>query len=154
MYCDVQWISAFFVCLSSLFLVVWCTVMFSLDLHGRRPPTERPSWTVFPSPTLHMSRPCWSCFDISAPSTPCWGAVSPLRVSEQVGDLFIFLHHDICEKWTTSGRKNENVSVIRCFFFFDGSVCDLHHEVLPESETSFSVTFHRPDSDSLAVCEH
>lgn len=40
------------------------------------------------------------------------------------------------------------------FFFFDGSVCDLHHEVLPESETSFSVTFHRPDSDSLAVCEH
>ncbi|XP_073344961.1 mediator of RNA polymerase II transcription subunit 1-like isoform X2 [Pagrus major] len=32
-----------------------------------------------------------------------------------------------------------------------GSVCDLHYEVLPESETSFSVTFHRPDTDSLAV---
>ncbi|XP_037612165.1 mediator of RNA polymerase II transcription subunit 1 isoform X1 [Sebastes umbrosus] len=32
-----------------------------------------------------------------------------------------------------------------------GSVCDLHFEVLPESETSFSVTFHRPDTDSLAV---
>ncbi|XP_078137389.1 mediator of RNA polymerase II transcription subunit 1-like [Sander vitreus] len=29
--------------------------------------------------------------------------------------------------------------------------CDLHFEVLPESETSFSVTFHRPDADSLAV---
>ncbi|XP_035854018.1 mediator of RNA polymerase II transcription subunit 1 isoform X3 [Sander lucioperca] len=29
--------------------------------------------------------------------------------------------------------------------------CDLHFEVLPESETSFSVTFHRPDVDSLAV---
>ncbi|XP_044031731.1 mediator of RNA polymerase II transcription subunit 1 isoform X2 [Siniperca chuatsi] len=35
-----------------------------------------------------------------------------------------------------------------------GSVCDLHFEVLPESKTSFSVTFHRPDTDSLAVCEH
>ncbi|XP_034416211.1 mediator of RNA polymerase II transcription subunit 1 isoform X2 [Cyclopterus lumpus] len=32
-----------------------------------------------------------------------------------------------------------------------GLVCDLHFEVLPESETSFSVTFHRPDTDSLAV---
>ncbi|TDG97468.1 hypothetical protein EPR50_G00226220 [Perca flavescens] len=31
------------------------------------------------------------------------------------------------------------------------SACDLHFEVLPESETSFSVTFHRPDADSLAV---
>ncbi|XP_070709122.1 mediator of RNA polymerase II transcription subunit 1-like [Pempheris klunzingeri] len=31
------------------------------------------------------------------------------------------------------------------------SVCDLHFEVLPESETSFSVTFHRPHTDSLAV---
>ncbi|XP_070784688.1 mediator of RNA polymerase II transcription subunit 1-like [Enoplosus armatus] len=30
-------------------------------------------------------------------------------------------------------------------------VGDLHFEVLPESETSFSVTFHRPDTDSLAV---
>ncbi|XP_029313255.1 mediator of RNA polymerase II transcription subunit 1-like isoform X2 [Cottoperca gobio] len=29
--------------------------------------------------------------------------------------------------------------------------CDHHFEVLPESETSFSVTFHRPDTDSLAV---
>lgn len=35
-----------------------------------------------------------------------------------------------------------------------GSVPDLHLEVLPESETSFSVTFQRPDADSLAVCEH
>ena len=34
------------------------------------------------------------------------------------------------------------------------SACDLHFEVLPESDTSFSVTFHRPDVDSLAVCEH
>ncbi|XP_033494675.1 mediator of RNA polymerase II transcription subunit 1-like isoform X2 [Epinephelus lanceolatus] len=32
-----------------------------------------------------------------------------------------------------------------------GSVCDLHFEVRPETETSFSVTFHRPDTDSLAV---
>uniref|UniRef100_G3NMI9 Mediator of RNA polymerase II transcription subunit 1 n=1 Tax=Gasterosteus aculeatus aculeatus TaxID=481459 RepID=G3NMI9_GASAC len=32
-----------------------------------------------------------------------------------------------------------------------GSVPDLHLEVLPESETSFSVTFQRPDADSLAV---
>ncbi|XP_038587002.1 mediator of RNA polymerase II transcription subunit 1 isoform X2 [Micropterus salmoides] len=31
------------------------------------------------------------------------------------------------------------------------SVCDQHLEVLPESETSFSVTFHRPDTDTLAV---
>lgn len=35
-----------------------------------------------------------------------------------------------------------------------GSVFDLHYEVLPESETSFSVTLQRPDADSLAVCEH
>ncbi|XP_068437558.1 mediator of RNA polymerase II transcription subunit 1-like isoform X2 [Clinocottus analis] len=32
-----------------------------------------------------------------------------------------------------------------------GLVCELHFEVLPESETSFSVTFHRPHKDSLAV---
>ncbi|XP_062415195.1 mediator of RNA polymerase II transcription subunit 1-like isoform X7 [Pungitius pungitius] len=32
-----------------------------------------------------------------------------------------------------------------------GSFCGLHLEVLPESETSFSVTFQRPDADSLAV---
>ncbi|XP_039982335.1 mediator of RNA polymerase II transcription subunit 1 isoform X2 [Xiphias gladius] len=32
-----------------------------------------------------------------------------------------------------------------------GSVCDLHFEVLPESDTSFSVTFHPPAADSLAV---
>ncbi|XP_041669568.1 mediator of RNA polymerase II transcription subunit 1 isoform X2 [Cheilinus undulatus] len=32
-----------------------------------------------------------------------------------------------------------------------GLVCDLHFEVLPESESSFSVTFQRPHTDSLAV---
>ncbi|XP_071340863.1 mediator of RNA polymerase II transcription subunit 1-like isoform X2 [Trachinotus anak] len=32
-----------------------------------------------------------------------------------------------------------------------GSVCDLHFEILPESDTSFSVTFHPPDTDSLTV---
>ncbi|KAG7231219.1 hypothetical protein INR49_012050 [Caranx melampygus] len=31
------------------------------------------------------------------------------------------------------------------------SVCDLHFEVLLESDTSFSVTFHQPNTDSLAV---
>lgn len=39
-------------------------------------------------------------------------------------------------------------------YMLQGLVCDLHYEVLPESETSFSVTLHRPDADSLAVCEH
>lgn len=38
-------------------------------------------------------------------------------------------------------------------YILQGSVCDLHYEVLPESETSFSVTLQRPDADSLAVCE-
>ncbi|XP_074550010.1 mediator of RNA polymerase II transcription subunit 1-like isoform X2 [Halichoeres trimaculatus] len=32
-----------------------------------------------------------------------------------------------------------------------GLVCDLHFEVLPESESRFSVTFQRPGADSLAV---
>ncbi|XP_034562515.1 mediator of RNA polymerase II transcription subunit 1 [Notolabrus celidotus] len=32
-----------------------------------------------------------------------------------------------------------------------GLVCDLHFEVLPESESSFSVTFQQPKRDSLAV---
>ncbi|CAJ1082633.1 mediator of RNA polymerase II transcription subunit 1 [Xyrichtys novacula] len=32
-----------------------------------------------------------------------------------------------------------------------GLVCDLHFEVLPESESSFSVTFQPPGTDSLAV---
>ncbi|XP_054478514.1 mediator of RNA polymerase II transcription subunit 1 isoform X2 [Anoplopoma fimbria] len=32
-----------------------------------------------------------------------------------------------------------------------GFVCDLHFEVLPESDTSFSVTFHQPHTDLLAV---
>ncbi|KAM6900575.1 mediator of RNA polymerase II transcription subunit 1-like [Xenentodon cancila] len=32
-----------------------------------------------------------------------------------------------------------------------GSICDLHFEVLPESDTSFSVTFAQPLADSLAV---
>lgn len=35
-----------------------------------------------------------------------------------------------------------------------GSVCDLHCEVLPESDTSLSVTFHLPDSGALAVCKY
>lgn len=42
----------------------------------------------------------------------------------------------------------------RFFFFLSDSVCDLHYEVLPESETSFSVTFQPPGADSLAVCKH
>ncbi|XP_051796295.1 mediator of RNA polymerase II transcription subunit 1 isoform X2 [Acanthochromis polyacanthus] len=32
-----------------------------------------------------------------------------------------------------------------------GSFCDLHFEVRPESDSSFSVTFHQPITDSLAV---
>nr|XP_043876444.1 mediator of RNA polymerase II transcription subunit 1 isoform X2 [Solea senegalensis] len=32
-----------------------------------------------------------------------------------------------------------------------GPDCDLHFEVLPETDTSFSVTFNPPDTDSLAV---
>ncbi|KAM4534063.1 mediator of RNA polymerase II transcription subunit 1-like [Odontesthes bonariensis] len=32
-----------------------------------------------------------------------------------------------------------------------GSMCDLRFEVLPESDTSFSVTFHLPHTNSLAV---
>lgn len=55
-------------------------------------------------------------------------------------------------------RKGGNRLWGAFFFFFEfllpGLMCDLHYEVLPESETSFSVTFHRPDSNSLAVCEH
>lgn len=35
-----------------------------------------------------------------------------------------------------------------------GSACDLHFEVLLESDTSFSVTFQQPNTDSLAVCEY
>ncbi|XP_069015787.1 mediator of RNA polymerase II transcription subunit 1-like [Embiotoca jacksoni] len=34
-----------------------------------------------------------------------------------------------------------------------GSGCDVHFEVLPESDTSFSVTFQRPDANSLAVLQ-
>lgn len=49
--------------------------------------------------------------------------------------------------------KKKNISLISCFLL-SGSVCDLRYEVLPESETSFSVTFQRPDTDSLAVCKH
>ncbi|XP_067341867.1 uncharacterized protein [Channa argus] len=33
-----------------------------------------------------------------------------------------------------------------------GLVCNLHFEVLLESDTSFSVTFQQPDTDNLAVC--
>lgn len=37
---------------------------------------------------------------------------------------------------------------------FLGPVCDLYCEVLPESGSSLSVTFHLSDSDSLSVCEY
>lgn len=49
-------------------------------------------------------------------------------------------------------KTTKNISLISCSLL-SGSVCDLHYEVLPESETSFSVTFQRPDTDSLAVCK-
>ncbi|XP_067433891.1 mediator of RNA polymerase II transcription subunit 1-like isoform X1 [Thunnus thynnus] len=47
-----------------------------------------------------------------------------------------------------------NTLLRSCMCASPGSARDLHFEVLPESDTSFSVTFHRPDADSLAVCEH
>ncbi|KAM7390210.1 hypothetical protein PAMA_008406 [Pampus argenteus] len=47
-----------------------------------------------------------------------------------------------------------NTLLRSCLCASQGSACDLHFEVLPEADTSFSVTFHRPDADSLAVCEH
>ncbi|XP_028289176.1 mediator of RNA polymerase II transcription subunit 1-like isoform X2 [Parambassis ranga] len=42
-------------------------------------------------------------------------------------------------------------SCVTAQFASPGSVCDMHFEVRPESDTSFSVTFLRPDTDSLAV---
>ncbi|XP_005922663.1 mediator of RNA polymerase II transcription subunit 1 isoform X3 [Haplochromis burtoni] len=47
-----------------------------------------------------------------------------------------------------------NTLLRSCFIFHcasPGSVCGLHFEVLPESESSFSVTFQPPDADSLGV---
>lgn len=99
-----------------------------------------------------MSQPCWSCFGISAPLTPCWGPVSLFSVPEQVG------RHRVGSQWTRSRMQSwqeklkPNISLISCSLL-SGSVCDLHYEVLPESETSFSVTFQRPDTNSLAVCK-
>lgn len=55
-------------------------------------------------------------------------------------------------RWNSGGRTQRDgllMDPVKA-----GSVPDLHLEVLPESETSFSVTFQRPDADSLAVCEH
>lgn len=45
----------------------------------------------------------------------------------------------------------EMMTIIGCFL---ASVSELHYEVLPESETSFSVTFQQPNTNSLAVCEY
>ncbi|XP_008292197.1 mediator of RNA polymerase II transcription subunit 1-like [Stegastes partitus] len=42
-------------------------------------------------------------------------------------------------------------TLLRSCFSVRGSVCDQCFEVLPESDTSFSVTFHRPNTDSLTV---
>lgn len=39
-------------------------------------------------------------------------------------------------------------------FLLPGPVCDLHFELLPQTDTSFSVTFQQPNTDALAVCEH
>ncbi|XP_053198582.1 mediator of RNA polymerase II transcription subunit 1 [Scomber japonicus] len=44
-----------------------------------------------------------------------------------------------------------NTILRSCMCTSPDSACDLHFEVLPEWDTSFSVTFHRPDVDSLAV---
>ncbi|XP_005730557.1 mediator of RNA polymerase II transcription subunit 1-like isoform X2 [Pundamilia nyererei] len=47
-----------------------------------------------------------------------------------------------------------NTLLRSCFIFHcasPGSVCGLHFEVLPESDSSFSVTFQPPDADSLGV---
>lgn len=85
---------------SRLFLVVWCIVMFSLELHGMCLPTGGLWWTVFPSPTLVMSQPCWSCCATSVPLTPCWGAVSYFTVPVQVG---VFLHYKT--GWHRDGVK-------------------------------------------------
>ncbi|XP_040922130.1 mediator of RNA polymerase II transcription subunit 1 [Toxotes jaculatrix] len=44
-----------------------------------------------------------------------------------------------------------NTLLRNCMTSQCSSACDLHFEVLPESDNSFSVTFHPPDTDSLAV---
>ncbi|XP_034038351.1 mediator of RNA polymerase II transcription subunit 1 [Thalassophryne amazonica] len=44
-----------------------------------------------------------------------------------------------------------NLQSYKFFFFLFCSVCDLQFEVLPESDTSFSVTFQRPETDSFIV---
>ncbi|XP_035765562.1 mediator of RNA polymerase II transcription subunit 1 isoform X2 [Neolamprologus brichardi] len=47
-----------------------------------------------------------------------------------------------------------NTLLRSCFIFLcasPGSVCGLHFEVLPESDSSFSVTFQPPDAESLGV---
>lgn len=98
------------VVLSSLFPVVWLTVLFSPELHGRCLPRERLSWTVFPSPTLLMSRPYCSCFDISAPLTPCWGPVSLLSMPERVWTK-LFRNGQACK----IGRGKEKKKKMKMF---------------------------------------
>lgn len=132
---------------SSLFLV-WYTVTSSLELHGRHLTREGRWRTVFPSPTLPMYPLYWSCCANSVPLTPCWAAVSLLTMSVQVGEIFQYREDHLCHVF---------YKLLLCkalMVVLSGSVCDLHFEVLPQSDTSFSVTFQQPNTDTLAVCEH
>lgn len=49
-----------------------------------------------------MSRPCWSCCVISAPLTPCWGAVWLRSVPARVGE---FSRRSICSNWSCWQEK-------------------------------------------------
>lgn len=53
--------------------------------------------------------------------------------------------------WFMHIWAEEMMKTIGCF---SASGAELHYEVLPESETSFSVTFQQPNTSSLAVCEY
>lgn len=74
---------------------------------------------------------------LRAERRPRWGGGVHYKIAGKV--IFICLSV-LCNAWLMTIPS--------------GSICDLHFEVLPESETSFSVTFTQPHTDSLAVCEH
>lgn len=156
MYCDVKWISAFFV----LFVQpLPGGVMHSYVLSGFAREASAHRATVVDS--IPFTHPAHVPALLELLRHQC--AINTLLrscVTSQgagTGGRFIYFltSWNLWKMDELGQEKWKRVSnQMLFFFFFDGSVCDLHHEVLPESETSFSVTFHRPDSDSLAVCEH
>ncbi|KAM7369713.1 hypothetical protein PAMP_011015 [Pampus punctatissimus] len=113
----------------------------SANSHGEMLDEQDTIFTVpLPGDVMHSYIFPGAAWEVSAQRAAVMDSI-PFTHPAQVPALLELLRH----------QCTINTLLRSCMCTNQGSACNLHFEVLPESDTSFSVTFHRPDADSLAV---